>query len=64
MFGGGGVRCVAKYSFDHGLTKKDANAEQLKAVEDMKAWIAREKPTLEQIKQRAEELRKSTGVSK
>jgi hypothetical protein len=54
----------ATVQVDPGLTKKDANAEQLKAVEDMKAWIAREKPTVEQIKQRAEELRKATGVSR
>jgi hypothetical protein len=49
---------------DPGLTNKDANAEQIKAMEDMKAWIAREKPSIEQIKKRAEELRKSTGISK
>jgi hypothetical protein len=30
----------------------------------MKAWIAREKPTLEQIQKRAEEMRKATGVTK
>ena len=54
----------APVQIDQGLTKKDATAEQLKAVEDMKAWIAREKPSLEQIKQRAEQLRKATGVSK
>jgi Protein of unknown function (DUF1353) len=54
----------ATVTVDPGLTNKSANAEQLKAVEEMKAWIAREKPTIEQIQKRAEELRKSTGVSK
>jgi Protein of unknown function (DUF1353) len=54
----------ATVKVDPGLTHKDATAEQLKAVEEMKAWIAREKPTVEQIQKRAEELRKSTGVTK
>ena len=49
---------------DKGLVNKPATPEQLKAVEDMKSWIAREHPTLEQIKKRAEDLRKSTDVSK
>jgi Protein of unknown function (DUF1353) len=49
---------------DPGLGSKAATPEQLKAVEDLKAWIAKEKPTLQQIQQRAEEMRKSTGVSK
>ncbi len=49
---------------DKGLVNKSATPNQLKAVEDMKTWIAREHPTLEQIKQRAEELRKTTDVSK
>jgi Protein of unknown function (DUF1353) len=54
----------AAVAVDKGLTEKDATPEQIKAVEDMKAWILREKPTIEQIQKRAEELRKSTGVSK
>jgi hypothetical protein len=47
-----------------GLANKAASSDQLKAAEDLKAWIAREKPTLEQIKKRAEEMRKATGVDK
>ena len=54
----------ATVNVDHGLINKPATPEQLKAVEDMKAWIAREKPTLQQIQKRAEEMRKVTGVSK
>ncbi|MBX9926432.1 MAG: DUF1353 domain-containing protein [Hyphomicrobiaceae bacterium] len=48
---------------DPGLVNKQATAEQKKAAEDLKAWIEREKPSLEQIKKRAEELRAQTGVS-
>jgi hypothetical protein len=47
---------------DKGLVDKQATDQQLKAAEELKEWIAREKPTLEQIKKRAEEMRKSTGV--
>ena len=54
----------AVVTVDPGLTNKAATPDQLKAAEDLKAWIAKEKPTLEQIKARAEALRKSTGVSK
>lgn len=54
----------ATVTVDPGLTNKAATPEQLKAVEDMKAWILKEKPTPAQIQARAEELRKSTGVSK
>jgi Protein of unknown function (DUF1353) len=54
----------AVVTVDPGLTKKEATPEQLKAVQDMKEWIAREKPTIAQIQARAEELRKTTGVSK
>ena len=54
----------ATVQVDKGLTNKDATPEQLKAVEDMKAWIIREKPSIEQIQKRAEEMRKATGVSK
>ena len=54
----------ATVTVDPGLTNKTATPEQLKAVEDMKAWIAREHPTIEQIQKRAEEMRKVTGVSK
>jgi hypothetical protein len=54
----------APVTVDPGLTNKTATTEQLKAAEDLKAWIARDKPTLEQIKARAEEMRKATGVSK
>jgi hypothetical protein len=53
----------ATVKVDPGLTKRDATADQLKAVEDLKAWIAREKPTPDQIQKRAEEMRKATGVS-
>ncbi len=48
---------------DNGLVNKEATPEQKKAAEDLKAWIEKEKPTLEQIKKRAEELRVQTGVS-
>lgn len=48
---------------DPGLVNKQATPEQLKAAEELKEWIAREKPTLEQIKKRAEEMRAKTGVS-
>ncbi len=48
---------------DPGLVNKQATPEQKKAAEDLKAWIDREKPSLEQIKKRAEELRAQTGVS-
>lgn len=48
---------------DPGLVNKQATPEQLKAAEELKEWIAREKPSLEQIKKRAEEMRARTGVS-
>jgi hypothetical protein len=48
---------------DKGLVNRQATPEQLKAAEELKAWIAREKPTLEEIKRRAEEMRRRTGVS-
>lgn len=54
----------ATVTVDPGLTNRSATPEQLKAVEDMKAWILKEKPTPAQIQARAEELRKATGVSK
>lgn len=54
----------ATVTVDPGLTNKPATPDQLKAVEDLKAWIAKEHPTPEQIKKRAEELRSATGVSK
>lgn len=54
----------ATVTVDPGLTHKAATPEQLKAVEELKAWILKEKPTPAQIQARAEELRKSTGVSK
>lgn len=54
----------APITVDPGLTNKAATPEQLKAVEEMKQWIAREKPTIEQIRKRAEEMRKATGVTK
>lgn len=49
---------------DPGLTNKAANPAQLQAAEDLKEWILKEHPTLEQIKKRAEEMRQQTGISK
>lgn len=54
----------ATVKVDPGLTAKAATPVQVQAAEDLKAWIEREKPTIEQIKKRAEELRKSTGITK
>ncbi len=59
----GGAQAQTPPKVDPGLVNKQATPEQLKAAEEMKAWIIREKPTLEQIKKRAEELRLQTGVS-
>jgi len=54
----------ATVTVDPGLTNRAATPDQLKAVEDLKAWIIREKPSPDQIRARAEEMRKATGVSK
>ena len=54
----------ATVNVDPGLTNKGATPDQLKAVEDIKTWIAREHPTIDQIKARAEAERKQTGVGK
>lgn len=49
---------------DPGLTDKAATPEQLKAAEELKAWILKEHPTPDQIAARAKQLREQTGVSK
>lgn len=59
----GSAHAQAPAKVDPGLVNKQATPEQVKAAEELKEWIAREKPTLEQIKKRAEELRTKTGVS-
>jgi hypothetical protein len=58
----GSAHAQAPAKVDPGLVNKQATPDQLKAAEELKAWIVREKPTLEQIKKRAEELRAQTGV--
>jgi hypothetical protein len=54
----------ATVKVDQGLVNKSATPDQLKAAEEIKAWIARENPSIEQIKKRAEDMRKSTGITK